>query len=93
MTWAIGGFIVPSFFPRLLDAPHALPQEGWLRVFAPTFPTPPPPPRSATPPPGARLTAFELAHDKLPATLICDSAVAALMSSGQVDAVVVGADR
>ncbi|GIL52594.1 hypothetical protein Vafri_8417 [Volvox africanus] len=42
---------------------------------------------------GARLTAFELAHDKLPATLICDSAAAALMASGQVDAVVVGADR
>lgn len=28
---------------------------------------------------GARLTAFELVHDKLPATLICDSMVAALM--------------
>ncbi|KAG2453953.1 hypothetical protein HYH02_002156 [Chlamydomonas schloesseri] len=42
---------------------------------------------------GARLTAFELAHDKLPATLICDSAAAALMAAGQVDAVVVGADR
>ncbi|GLC47857.1 hypothetical protein PLESTB_000033000 [Pleodorina starrii] len=42
---------------------------------------------------GARLTAFELAHDRLPATLICDSAAAALMASGQVDAVVVGADR
>lgn len=42
---------------------------------------------------GARLTAFELVHDGLPATLICDSAAAALMSSGQVDAVVVGADR
>jgi len=42
---------------------------------------------------GARLTAFELAHDKLPATLICDSAAAALMSQRQVDAVVVGADR
>ncbi|KXZ55583.1 hypothetical protein GPECTOR_2g1133 [Gonium pectorale] len=42
---------------------------------------------------GARLTAFELAHDGLPATLICDSAAAALMGTGQVDAVVVGADR
>lgn len=28
---------------------------------------------------GARLTAFELVHDKLPATLVCDSMVAALM--------------
>ncbi|KAJ9505804.1 hypothetical protein QJQ45_029236, partial [Haematococcus lacustris] len=42
---------------------------------------------------GARLTAFELVHDGLPATLVCDSATAHLMSSGQVDAVVVGADR
>lgn len=42
---------------------------------------------------GARLTAFELAHDGLPATLICDSAAAALMAAGNVDAVVVGADR
>ncbi len=43
--------------------------------------------------PGARLTAYELMHDGLPATLICDSAAAALMAQGQVDAVVVGADR
>jgi hypothetical protein len=32
-------------------------------------------------------------HDGLPATLICDSAAAALMAAGDVDAVVVGADR
>lgn len=32
-------------------------------------------------------------HDGLPATLVCDSAAAALMAAGQVDAVVVGADR
>lgn len=42
---------------------------------------------------GSRLTAYELVHDGLPATLVCDSAVAALMSKGRVDAVVVGADR
>lgn len=30
---------------------------------------------------GARLTAFELVHEKLPATLICDSMVAALLRS------------
>ena len=43
---------------------------------------------------GARLTAFELVHDGLePATLIADAAAAALMAAGQVDAVVVGADR
>lgn len=42
---------------------------------------------------GARLTAYELVMDGLPSTLVCDSAVAALMSQGHVDAVVVGADR
>jgi 5-methylthioribose kinase len=42
---------------------------------------------------GARLTAFELVTDGLPSTLICDSAAAALMASGKVDAIVVGADR
>ena len=42
---------------------------------------------------GSRLTAYELVHDGLPATLIVDSAAAALMAQGRVDAVVVGADR
>lgn len=42
---------------------------------------------------GARLTAYELVHDRLPATLICDSMAAALMAQGKVDAIVVGADR
>ncbi|KAK9142165.1 hypothetical protein Syun_011565 [Stephania yunnanensis] len=42
---------------------------------------------------GSRLTAFELVHEKIPATLIADSAAAALMKSGRVNAVIVGADR
>lgn len=42
---------------------------------------------------GARLTAFELVHDKIPATLIVDSAVSYLFSKQHIDAVVVGADR
>uniref|UniRef100_A0A182QR25 Methylthioribose-1-phosphate isomerase n=1 Tax=Anopheles farauti TaxID=69004 RepID=A0A182QR25_9DIPT len=42
---------------------------------------------------GARLTAYELVHDKLPATLITDSMVAALLNSTKVDAIIVGADR
>jgi methylthioribose-1-phosphate isomerase len=42
---------------------------------------------------GARLTAYELVHDKIPATLIVDSMVAALMKHRNVSAVVVGADR
>ncbi|EYU28322.1 hypothetical protein ABFS82_12G129400 [Erythranthe guttata] len=42
---------------------------------------------------GSRLTAFELVHENIPATLIADSAAAALMKAGQVKAVIVGADR
>lgn len=42
---------------------------------------------------GARLTAFELMKDGIPATLICDSVAASLMAQGKVDWVVVGADR
>ncbi|KAB1209514.1 Methylthioribose-1-phosphate isomerase [Morella rubra] len=42
---------------------------------------------------GSRLTAFELVHDNIPATLVADSAAAALMREGRVDAVIVGADR
>ncbi|XP_063906722.1 methylthioribose-1-phosphate isomerase [Zophobas morio] len=42
---------------------------------------------------GARLTAYELVHEKIPATLIVDSMVAALMKTRNISAVVVGADR
>lgn len=42
---------------------------------------------------GARLTAYELVHDKIPATLICDSMAALLMKEKRIDAVIVGADR
>jgi methylthioribose-1-phosphate isomerase len=42
---------------------------------------------------GARLTVWELLEDGIDATLIADSAAAHLMSSGQVQWVVVGADR
>lgn len=42
---------------------------------------------------GARLTAYELVHDRIPATLIADSMVSLLMKSKMISAVVVGADR
>ncbi|XP_075231127.1 methylthioribose-1-phosphate isomerase [Lycorma delicatula] len=42
---------------------------------------------------GARLTAYELAHENIPAILICDSAVSALMNTRRISAVIVGADR
>uniref|UniRef100_A0A5S6QMZ3 Methylthioribose-1-phosphate isomerase n=2 Tax=Trichuris muris TaxID=70415 RepID=A0A5S6QMZ3_TRIMR len=41
---------------------------------------------------GARLTAFELLNDKIPCTMVCDSAVAWLMRKQKINAVVVGAD-
>ena len=42
---------------------------------------------------GARLTAWELLREGIPTTLIADSAAGHLMATGQVDTVVVGADR
>jgi methylthioribose-1-phosphate isomerase len=44
---------------------------------------------------GSRLTAFELVHDKIPATLITDSMVASLLAKegDSMAAIIVGADR
>jgi methylthioribose-1-phosphate isomerase len=42
---------------------------------------------------GARLTAWELARDGIPVTVIADSMAAHLMRCGEVDLVIVGADR
>src|SRR6266516_822038 len=42
---------------------------------------------------GSRLTAFELAHDKIPVKIIVDGAAAQMMARGMVDKILVGADR
>ena len=42
---------------------------------------------------GARLTAWELVQEGIPCTLITDSMAGHLMSKGEVDVIVVGADR
>lgn len=42
---------------------------------------------------GARLTAYELVHDSIPATLIADSMAAFLMRQGKIDLVLLGCDR
>ena len=42
---------------------------------------------------GARLTAWELVEDGIPATLVTDSMAGWLMAQGRVQAVVTGADR
>ena len=42
---------------------------------------------------GARLTAWELVRDRVPTTVIAESMTGPLMQQGQIDVVVVGADR
>jgi len=42
---------------------------------------------------GARLTAWELLHEGIDTTLICDNMAASLMAKGAVDKIFVGADR
>lgn len=42
---------------------------------------------------GARLTAWELMHDGIPTTVLCDNMVASLMRQGKIQAVIVGSDR
>jgi len=42
---------------------------------------------------GARLTAWELARERIPHAVIVDNAAGAFMRRGEVDAVIVGADR
>jgi methylthioribose-1-phosphate isomerase len=42
---------------------------------------------------GSRLTAWELMRDAIPVTLICDNMAGYLMSKGEIDCVIVGADR
>ncbi len=42
---------------------------------------------------GARLTAWEMVQEGIPATLITDSMAGAIMAAGEVDFIVVGSDR
>jgi methylthioribose-1-phosphate isomerase len=42
---------------------------------------------------GARLTAWELMHDGIATTVLCDNMAASRMRAGKIQAVVVGADR
>jgi methylthioribose-1-phosphate isomerase len=42
---------------------------------------------------GARLTAWELLHDNIPTTVLCDNMAGSLMHQGKIQAVIVGADR
>ncbi|WP_428940696.1 S-methyl-5-thioribose-1-phosphate isomerase [Fontivita pretiosa] len=42
---------------------------------------------------GSRITAYELKHNGVPVTVLCDNMAATLMSQRKLDAVIVGADR
>jgi len=42
---------------------------------------------------GARLTAWELMHEGIDTTVICDNMAASVMASGKIDKILVGADR
>ncbi|GGA58767.1 methylthioribose-1-phosphate isomerase [Edaphobacter acidisoli] len=42
---------------------------------------------------GARLTAWELLHDNIPTTVLCDNMAGSLMRQGKIQSVIVGADR
>jgi methylthioribose-1-phosphate isomerase len=42
---------------------------------------------------GSRITAYELQKNQVPVTVLCDNMAASLMSTGRLDAVIVGADR
>jgi methylthioribose-1-phosphate isomerase len=42
---------------------------------------------------GARLTAWEMMHDGIPTTVLCDNMTASLMRQGKIQAVIVGSDR
>jgi len=42
---------------------------------------------------GSRLTVWELMQDRIPVTLIADSAAGSMMRAGKIDKVIVGADR
>ena len=42
---------------------------------------------------GMRLTAWELVHDNIPTTLICDNMAGYFMGQGRIQACIVGADR
>ncbi len=85
LTHCNAGGLATSEWGTALAPIYRLHQQGkTLRVFA-----------DETRPllQGARLTAFELAHAGIPVTVCTDSMAGSLMQSGQVDAVIVGADR
>lgn len=85
LTHCNAGSLATVFYGTALGVVYAAAEQGKVaRVYA-----------DETRPvgQGARLTVWELARAGVPVTLICDDMAASLMANGEVDAVVVGADR
>ena len=85
LTHCNAGSLATAFYGTALGVVYSAAEQGKVeRVFA-----------DETRPvgQGSRLTAFELSRAGVPVTLICDGMAASVMASGDVDAVVVGADR
>lgn len=85
LTHCNAGSLATAFYGTALGIVYAAAEQGRVeRVYA-----------DETRPvgQGARCTAWELSRVGIPCTLICDSMAGSLMAAGQVDAVVVGADR
>lgn len=85
LTHCNAGSLATSFYGTALGVIYAAAAQGKItRVYA-----------DETRPvgQGARLTVWELAQAGVPVTLLCDSMAASAMAAGNVDAVVVGADR
>ena len=85
LTHCNAGSLATAFFGTALGVVYAAAAEGKVeRVYA-----------DETRPvgQGARLTSWELSRVGVPCTLVCDNMAASLMARGEVDAVVVGADR
>ena len=85
MTHCNAGALATAGFGTALGVIRALKESGkeievWVNETRPLLQ-------------GARLTAWELKKEKIPATLITDNMAGYLMQTGSVDAVVVGCDR
>ena len=85
LTYCNAGSLATAFYGTALGVVYTAVEQGKVeRVFA-----------CETRPvnQGARLTIWELALAGVPTTLLCDNMQASLMAQGEVDAVIVGADR
>jgi methylthioribose-1-phosphate isomerase len=85
LTHCNAGALATAGYGTALGVIHAAWEEGkWFRIFA-----------DETRPllQGARLTTWELAQRKIPVTVVTDSMAGTLMKRGEVNLVIVGADR